>query len=108
MRDRLAPSIMGNVRELAAERVKELLLDKKVLVRVLAENVSEATFTEEQTEKFDKALTDAGYPAELIHGPDPILEKRIHKMLEALADEVIAELTEADRAAKKGKEEKAE
>ena len=106
MRARLAPSIMGNVRELAAERVKELLLDKKVLVRVLAENVSQATFTEEQTEKFDKALTDAGYPAKLIHGPDPVLEKRIRKKLETLADEVVAELKEADAVAKKGKKEK--
>jgi len=103
MRAKLAPAIMGNVRELAAERVKELLVDKKVLVRVLAENVSEATLAEEQTKKFDKTLTDAGYPAKLIHGPDPILEKRIHKMLETLADEVVAELKEADGAAKKGK-----
>jgi len=106
VRAKLGPSIMDNVRELAAERVKELLLDKKVLVRVLAENVSKATLTEEQTEKFDKALTDAGYPAGLIHGPDPILEKRIHKMLETLADEVLTELKKADDAAKTGKEEK--
>ena len=105
VRAKLGPSIMDNVRELAAERVKELLLDKKVLVRVLAENVSKAALTEEQTEKFDKALTDAGYPAKLIHGPDPILEKRIHKMLETLADEVVTELKEADGAAKTGKEE---
>jgi len=106
MRARLAPAIMGNVRELAAERVKELLLDKKVLVRVLAENISEATLTEEQTEKFDKTLTAAGYPAKLIHGPDPVLEKRIRKMLETLADEVVAELKKADGVAKKGKKEK--
>jgi hypothetical protein len=106
MRARLAPSIMDNVRKLAAERVKELLRDKKVLVRVLAENISEATLTEEQTEKFDKALTDAGYPAKLIHGPDPVLEKRIRKKLETLADEVVAELKEADGVAKKGKKEK--
>jgi hypothetical protein len=105
MRAKLGPSIMDHVRELAAERVKECLLDKKVLVRVLAENVSEAALTEKQTEKLDKALTDAGYSAELIHGPDPILEKRVHKMLETLADEVLAGLKEADGAAKKGKKE---
>ncbi|NQT40968.1 MAG: hypothetical protein HQ581_25980 [Planctomycetes bacterium] len=101
MRAKLAPSIMGNVEELAAQRVKELLLDKKVLVRALAENVSAAALTDELAEKFGKALTDAGYPAELIHGADPILDKRVHKMLEALADEVIAELKEADRAGEK-------
>ena len=106
MRGKLGPAIMGNVRELGAERVKELLLDKKVLARVLAENVSKATLTEEQTEKFDKALTDAGYPAELISGPDPILEKRVHKMLETLADEVLADLKETDGAAKTEKKEK--
>ena len=105
VRAKLGPSIMDNVRELAAERVKELLLDKKVLVRVLAENVSKATLTEEQTEKFDKALTDAGYPAELVNGPDPILEQRVHKMLETLADEVLADLKEAGGAAKTGKKE---
>jgi hypothetical protein len=103
MRAKIAPSIMGNVEELTADRVKELLLDKKVLVRVLVENVSEATLTEEQTEMFDKTLTDAGYPAELIHGPDPILEKRVHKMLETLADEAIAELKKADSAGEKEK-----
>ena len=93
MRARLAPSIMGNVGELTAKRVDELLLDKKVLVRVLAETVSAAALTDEQTEKFNKTLADAGYPAKLIHGPDPILEKRVHEMLETLADEVIAEMT---------------
>jgi len=106
MRAKLAPSIMGNVEELTAERVKELLLDKKVLVRVLAENVSQVALTDKQTEKFGKVLTDAGYPAELIHGPDSILENRLHKMLETLADEALAELKEADRAAEEGKEEK--
>ena len=105
MRANLAPSIMGNVEELTAKRVEELLLDKKVLVRVLAETVSAAALTDEQTEKFDKTLTDAGYPAELIHGRDPILEKRVHEMLETLADEVIAELKEADRTAEKEKKE---
>jgi hypothetical protein len=105
MRAKLAPSIMGNVQELAAKRAEELLLDKKVLIRVLAENVSEAALTDEQTETFDKTLTDAGYPAELIHGPDPILAKRVHEMLVTLADEVVAELKEADRAAEKEKEE---
>jgi len=93
---------MDNVRELAAERVKELLLDKKVLVRVLADNVSKSALTEEQTKEFDKALTDAGYPAGLIRGPDPVLEKRIHKIRETLADEVLAELKEADGAGKEG------
>jgi len=106
MRAKLAPSIMGNVRELTAKHVEELLLDKKVLFRVLAENVSEAALTDEQTERFDKTLTDAGYPAELIHGPDPILKKRVHKMLETLADDAIAELKKADSAAEKGKKEK--
>ena len=105
MRARLAPSIMSNVQELAAERSAELLLDKKVLVRVLAESVSAAALTGEQTEKFGKTVTDAGYPAELIHGPDPVLEKRVHKMLETLADEVVAELKEADRTAEKEKKE---
>lgn len=98
MRAKLAPSIMGNAEELTAKRVEELLLDKKVLVRVLSETVAAAALTDEQTKKFDKTLTDAGYPAELIHGRDPILEKRVHKMLEALADEVIAELKKADEA----------
>ena len=106
VRAKLGPSIMDNVRELAAERVKEVLLDKNVLVRVLADNVSKAALMEEQTEKFDKALTDAGYPVGLISGPDPVLEKRVHKMLETLADEVLAELKEADGAGKKGKKEK--
>ncbi len=105
MRAKLAPSIMGGVRELADERVEELLLDKKVLVRVLAEHVSGAVLNDEQTKMFDKILTDAGYPRALIHGPDPILEKRVHKMLETLADEVVAELKEADRTAEKGKKE---
>ena len=105
MRAKLAPSIMGNVQELAAKRAEELLFDKKVLMRVLAENVSEAALTDEQTQRFDKTLTDAGYPAELIHGPDPILEKRVHEMLVTLADEVVAELKEADRTAEKEKEE---
>lgn len=103
MRAKFAPSIMGNVEELTAKRVEELLLDKKVLLRVLAEEVSEAALTEEQTERFDKTLTDAGYPAALIHGPDPILKKRVRKMLEKLADDAIAELKKADSAAEKGK-----
>ncbi len=99
MRAKIAPSIMGNVEALAAKRAEELLLDKKVLVRVLAENVSEAALTDKQTEKFDKTLADAGYPAELIHGPDPILEKRIYKMLETLADELLA-VESSDKACK--------
>jgi hypothetical protein len=105
MRAKLAPSIMGNVQELAAKRAEELLLDKKVLLRVLAEKVSEAALTDEQTKRFDKTLTDAGYPAELIHGPDPILKKRVREMLVTLADEVVPELKAADRAAEKEKEE---
>lgn len=106
MRAKLAPAIMANMEELTAERVDELLLDKKVLVRVLADNVAAAALNEEQSENFDKALTDAGYPAELTHGSDRILEKRIHKMLETLADEAIAEMKEADRNAGKDKKEK--
>jgi len=105
MRAKLAPAIMDNVQKLTAKRVEELLLDRKVLARVLADNVSAAALTKEQTEEFDKTLTDAGYPAELIHGPDRVLEKRIHKMLETLADEALAELKEADRGAEKEKKE---
>lgn len=106
MRVKIAPAIMANVGELTAKRVEELLLDKQVLVRVLADNVAAAALAEEQTEKLDKVLTDAGYPAELTHGPDRVLEERVHKMLETLAEEAIAEMKEADGNAGKGKKEK--
>ncbi len=101
MRAKLAPSIMGNVEELAAKRMEEVRLEKKVLVRALAEKISEEALTDKQTVKFDKVLAEAGYPKELIHGADPILMKRVKKMLETLADEVVAELKKADSSGKK-------
>jgi len=104
IRAKLAPAIMGGLAELTEERMQELRVDKKILVRALAEEISEIALTDRQKREFDKSLTDAGYPEELVHGPDSILAKRVVKMLEALADEVIADLKKAD-AAKQKKEE---
>jgi uncharacterized protein YihD (DUF1040 family) len=106
MSARLAPAIMGRVEELAARRMEEVRLDKKILVRALAEGISEAALTDKQAAKLDKMLSEAGYPKELIHGPDPVLMKRVNKMLETVADEVIAELKKADSSGKKTGESK--
>jgi hypothetical protein len=101
MRVKFAPAIMGGLTDLTEKRMQELLLDKKVLVRTLADQVSEALLTDRQKREFDKTLTDAGYPKELTHGPDMVLGKRVVKMLEALADEVVAKLKKADAAEQK-------
>ncbi len=96
MRDKLAPALMGNVEELTAKRMEEVRLDKRILVRALAEEVSEAAFTDKQAAALEKMLSKAGYPKELVHGPDPVLMQRVDKMLERVADEVIAGLKKAD------------
>ena len=101
MRAKLAPAIMGGLGELTEKRMQELLVDKKTLVRALAEEISAAVLTDRQKPEFDKALTDAGYARELVHGPDAVLGKRVVKMLETLADEVVAELKKADAAERK-------
>jgi len=101
VRAMVAPAIMGNVDELTAKRMEEVRRGKNILVRVLAEKVSEAALTDKQTKKFDQVLCKAGYPKELVHGPDPVLMKRVNKMLEAVADEVIAELKKADTSDKR-------
>ncbi len=106
MRAKLAPVMMSNFEELTARRMEELLVDKKVLVRVLAEEVSNETLTDKQKSKFDKALAEAGYPQELIHGPDPVFTKQVTKMLETVADEAVAELKKADAAREKQGESK--
>ena len=104
MRGRIGPVIMGNLEELTKERMKEVLADKKVLVRVLGEKVSDVALTDEQKPKLDKALTEAGSPAALIHGPDAVLIERMKKMMEKAADEAVAKLKEEDEAAKKAAE----
>jgi hypothetical protein len=101
MKGRVAPVIMSNLEELTAERLKEVLADKKVLIRVLGEKVSEVALTDEQKPKLDKALAAAGSPAALVHGPDPVLIERTKKMIEKVADEIVAKLKEEDAAAQK-------
>ena len=101
MRAKLAPAIMGALGELTDKRMQELLLDKKVLARALAEEISEVALTDRQKREFDKTLSDAGYPKELVHGPDVVLGKRVVKMLETLADEVVADFKKADAAERK-------
>ncbi len=98
MRSKLAPAIMGGLGDLTETRMHELLVDKKVLVRALAETISAGVLTNSQKHDFDKTLTESGYPKELIHGPDRVLAKRVVEKLERLAEEVIAELKKDDAA----------
>jgi|GEM_PF-2141467 len=100
MRAKLAPNIMTNVRKLADSRIEELMIDQKVLVRVLAEAIAASALSTKQKEDFNGILTKAGYPEELVHGPDPILMQRVRQMLEELADKVVADLKKEDEAAK--------
>jgi len=104
MRGRIAPKIMGGLETLTAERMKEILADKKVLVRVLGDKVAAVALTDEQKPKLDKALTAAGSPASLVQGPDTVLIERMKAMMEKVADAAIAELKEEDAAAKKAAE----
>lgn len=101
MRKQMAPRIMGGLETLAAARMKELLVDKKVLVRALGDHVATAVLTDEQKPKLDKALADAGYPSTLTHGPDAVLIERMKQMIEKLSDEALAELDKEDAAKKK-------
>lgn len=104
MQGRIGPKIMGGLEELAAERMQEILADKKVLVRVLGDKVAAVALTAEQKPKLDKALAAAGSPASLVQGPDAVLIERMKKMLEKVADEAVAELKAEDAAAKKAAE----
>jgi hypothetical protein len=104
MRAKLSPAIMGNLEEMTAQRMQEVLADKKILVRALAETVADAALGDKQKEKLDEALTKAGYPGSLVHGPDPVLAGQVNKMVEATADKVIAELKKADESGKKSDE----
>ena len=99
MRGKIAPTLMGNLEELAAARVEELMADKKVLVRVLGDKVSEIVLTDEKRPAFEKALTDAGYTQDLVKGADPVLDERAKKMAVKVAEEKIAELQKEDGAA---------
>jgi len=92
MRGKLAPQLMGNLEELSEQRMQEVLADKKALVRVLGEKLSEVVLTEGQKPKLEKALTDAGYPKDLIHGPDDILEGRMKKMVPEVTEKELASL----------------
>ena len=76
MRARIAPHVMVNVRKLASERSEELMIDKKVHVRVLADEISKSVLSDKQKEDFNEILAKAGYPEELVQGPDPVLKKR--------------------------------
>ena len=98
MRGKIAPTLMANLNKLADERIAELMADKKVLVRALGEKVSEIVLTEEQQAAFDKALSAAGYPSELIHGADAILIERGKKMAAQVAAEKIEEFKKEDAA----------
>ncbi len=95
MRGKLAPELMNStdgLQELTGQRMEELLADKKVLVRVLGDKVSEVALLGDQKTKLGKAMADAGYPESLTHGSDPVLDKRMKTMLEAVIDKTIAEL----------------
>ena len=96
MRSKLRPQLMGNLEELADERMKEVLADKKALVRVLGEKVSQVALEGGQKAKFDKALTDAGYPGNLIHGPDAVLEERMRTMMKEVTDKELTAMGAKD------------
>jgi len=101
MKSKIRPTLMDNLRRLAEERVNELTADKKVMVRVLAEKVSDIVLTDEQQPKFEKALTDAGYTRDLIRGRDPVLDERG----KALANEVATQAIEEFKKEAEGKAE---
>jgi hypothetical protein len=104
MRAKLAPTIMGHFEQLTAERIKELRIDKRVLVRVLAEQISDTALTDDQKSEFEKVLANAGYPKQLVEGADPILADRVKEMLEKVADDAIADLKKADEASQEKSE----
>jgi len=92
MRGKLSPELMGNLEELSEQRMKEILADKKVLVRVLGEKLSDVVLSEAQKPGFEKALSAAGYTRDLTHGPDEPLIKRMKTMLEKVTEEQFAAL----------------
>ena len=102
MRTRISPTLMANLNKLADERIAELMADKKVLVRTLAEKVSDIVLTEGQQGNFDKLLSAAGYPGELIHGADAVLTDRGKKMAAEVAEAKIEEFKKEDAAAPVG------
>ena len=75
---------------LKQERVDELLKDEKTMTRVLADRIIKTeVLGKAGTKQFALALDEAGYPASLTSGADPVLNTRTKKMLNAIDIEKI-------------------